>query len=262
MSLPDYQWLRERIETPEGEAQIRKASELKSAFDGDFWLEEEGYLAMALGAEGKRSSAISSNPGHCLWTGIVDRRHAGQIATRMFANDMFTGWGIRTLSSGSTRYNPLGYHIGSIWPHDNSLIGMGLKRYGFEQELDELATAMYDSSRAFEYYRLPELFSGAPRTAHGVPVSYPVACRPQAWAAGAIPLLLQAILGLAPDASRNEIRIVRPRLPHWLGEVEVQGLRVGDSTIDLAYTRHRGQTRVSVIADGGVRVVRTQKWPR
>ena len=239
----------------------RKASELKDAFDGDFWLEEEGYLAMALGGEGKRASAISSNPGHCLWTGIVDRRHAGRIATRMFANDMFSGWGIRTLSSGSTRYNPLGYHIGSVWPHDNSLIGMGLKRYGFEQELDELATAMYDSSRAFEYYRLPELFSGAPRTAHGVPVSYPVACRPQAWAAGAIPLLLQAILGLAPDAAKNELRIVRPRLPYWLGEVEVQGLRLGDSAIDLAYTRRRGQTRVSVIAARGVRVVRTQKWP-
>lgn len=136
---------------------------------------------------------------------------------------------------------------------------MGLKRYGFDQELDELATAMYDSSRAFECYRLPELFSGAPRTAHGVPVPYPVACRPQAWAAGAIPLLLQAILGLAPDAS-NELRIVRPRLPYWLGEVEVRGLRIGDSTIDLAYTRRRGRTRVSVLADGGIRVIRGRKW--
>ena len=175
---------------------------------------------------------------------------------------MFSGWGIRTLSSGSARYNPLGYHLGSIWPHDNSLIGMGLKRHGFEQELEELATAMYDSSRAFEYYRLPELFSGAPRTAHGVPVRYPVACRPQAWAAGTIPLLLQAILGLAPDAAKNELRIVRPRLPHWLGEVEIRGLRVGDSTVDLAYSRRGGRTRVSVIADRGVKVVRARNWPK
>ena len=240
----------------------RKAAALKEAFNADFWVQQEGYFAMALGADGEQASAISSNPGQCLWTGIVDGKHAGQVATRMFANDMFSGWGIRTLSSGSARYNPLGYHLGSIWPHDNSLIGMGLKRHGFEQELEELATAMYDSSRAFEYYRLPELFSGAPRTAHGVPVRYPVACRPQAWAAGTIPLLLQAILGLAPDATANELRIVRPRLPHWLGEVEIRGLRVGDSTVDLAYSRRGGRTRVSVIADRGVKVVRARNWPK
>ena len=121
---------------------------------------------------------------------------------------------------------------------------------------------MYDSSRAFDYYRLPELFSGAPRTAHGVPVRYPVACRPQAWAAGTIPLLLQAILGLVPDATTNELRIVRPRLPHWLSEVEIRGLRVGDSTVDLAYYRRGGRTRVSVIADRGVKVVRARNWPK
>ncbi|MCH7793475.1 MAG: amylo-alpha-1,6-glucosidase, partial [Planctomycetes bacterium] len=196
----------------------------------------------------------------CLWAGIVDRDKATSVAERLFANDMFSGWGIRTLSSRTPRYNPLGYHLGSVWPHDNSIIAMGLKRYGFEEELDDLATATYDCCRSFDYYRLPELFSGTPRTPHGAPVRYPVAARPQAWAAGTVPLILQAILGLAPNASRNELRLVSPRLPHWLNEVELRGLRVGTHSVDLRFERQDGPAKVSVLANEGVDIVFADRW--
>ncbi|HEY83124.1 MAG TPA: amylo-alpha-1,6-glucosidase [Dehalococcoidia bacterium] len=239
----------------------REAAALKARFNRDFWLDDEEFYALALDADKAPVASISSNPGQCLWTGIVDRDKVSKVVERLFSNDMFSGWGIRTLSSEAARYNPLGYHVGSVWPHDNSLIGMGLKKYGFEDELNELATALYDCCRAFDYYRLPELFSGVPRTAHGLPVRYPVACRPQAWAAGSLPLLLQAMLGLMPDAPKNELKIVHPHLPYWLEEVEIRGLRLGGSAVDLFFQRARGSTRVSVLARGGVRVSVVRKWP-
>ncbi|MCL4534193.1 MAG: amylo-alpha-1,6-glucosidase [Bacteroidetes bacterium] len=232
----------------------RSAGELKARFNRDFWMEDEGFYGLALGAHKDLAGSITSNPGHCLWAQIVDRNKARQVTERLFRNDMFSGWGIRTFSAGSARYNPLGYHLGTVWPHDNSIIGMGLKKYGFEEELNELATALYDCCRAFPYYRLPELFSGAPRTSHNLPVSYPIACRPQAWAAGTWPMLLQAILGLVPDGPQNELMIVRPTLPYWLDEVEVRGLRVGCGAADLLYRRRDGQTEVSVMASQGIEV--------
>jgi len=136
---------------------------------------------------------------------------------------------------------------------------MGLKRYGFEHELNELTTALYECCRSFDYYRLPELLCGVPRTTHSAPVRYPCACRPQAWAAGSLLLLLQAILGVIPNAPRKELKIVRPKLPYWLEQVEVRNLRVGDSIIDLLFERHRGQTKVSVLSDGGVKVSVTKR---
>lgn len=240
----------------------KEAVELSASFNRDFWLDDERFFALALGAEQRPATSITSNPAQCLWTGIIDSAKVPAVVQRIFSNDMFSGWGIRTLSSGSPRYNPLGYHLGSVWPHDNSIIGMGLKRSGFEDELNELVTALYDCCRTFDYYRLPELFCGVPRTAHGMPVRYPVACRPQAWAAGTFPMLLQAMLGLAPNASKNELRIVGPRLPHWLDEVEVRGLRVGNSSVDLLFERRRGRIKASVTAGRGVNIVFAKKWPR
>jgi len=237
----------------------RQAAALKTKFNKDFWLEEEEFYALALGASKKPARSIASNPGQCLWTGIVDEDKAAKVVERLFSNDMFSGWGIRTLSSQAARYSPLGYHLGTIWPHDNSLIGMGLKRYGFEDDLNELATALYDCCRSFDYYRLPELFCGAPRTAHSLPVRYPVACRPQAWAAGSLLLLLQAILGLVPNAPKKELKVVRPRLPYWLEQVEVRGLKVGGNAIDLLFERRTGRTKVSVLKSGGVKVSVTQR---
>ncbi|MFQ6122786.1 MAG: glycogen debranching N-terminal domain-containing protein [Dehalococcoidales bacterium] len=237
----------------------RKATALKTRFNRDFWLEEEEFYALALGANKEPARSITSNPGQCLWTGIMAGDKAPKVVERLFSNDMFSGWGIRTLSSQVARYNPLGYHLGSIWPHDNSLIGMGLKRYGFEDELNELATALYDCCRSFAYYRLPELFCGVPRTAHSLPVRYPVACRPQAWAAGSLLLLLQAILGLAPNAPKKELKVIRPKLPYWLEQVEVRKLKVGSGTVDLLFERRKGQAKVSVLSNGGVKVSVTRK---
>jgi len=175
--------------------------------------------------------------------------------------DMFGGWGVRTLSAGSLRYNPLGYHVGTVWPHDNSIIAMGFKRYGFEDELNILAGALFDAARAFPYYRLPELFGGDERSVHQAPVPYPVACRPQAWAAGAMPLITQAVLGLCPDAGRR-LFIVRPQLPPWLESVRVNALRIGESEVDLRYKRSGGRTRVEVIdVRGDLKVEKRRSWP-
>jgi len=237
----------------------RESAILKERFNRDFWLEDEGFYALALGANKEPAASITSNPGQCLWTGIADRDKATKLVERLFSNDMFSGWGIRTLSNQAARYNPLGYHLGSIWPHDNSLIGMGLKRYGFEDELNELATCIYDCCRSFDYYRLPELYCGVPRTTHSLPVRYPVACRPQAWAAGTLPLFLQAILGLLPDATRKALKIVRSHLPYWLEQVEVRKLQVGSSIVDLLFERRGGRTRVTVLSNGGIKVSVTRK---
>lgn len=238
---------------------LREATALKKSFNRDFWLEDEGFYALALGNNKEQVKSITSNPGHCLWTGIIARDRAARVVERLFANDMFSGWGIRTLSSRAARYNPISYHLGTVWPHDNAIIAMGLKRYGFENELNELATALYDSCRCFDYYRLPELFCGTPRSAHNLPVRYPVACRPQAWAAGTLPFILQAILGLVPNAPAKELRIIRPQLPYWLERVELRRLRVGTGSVDLLFELSRGKTRVSVLNSNGIKVTVTGK---
>jgi glycogen debranching enzyme len=209
------------------------------------WTPDDFY-ALALDGEGRQAASIASNAGHALWGGIATIEQAGPVVRRLMEPDMFSGWGIRTLSATSPRFNPQGYHVGTIWPHDNSIVAMGFKRYGFEPELNQLATGLLDAARAFPYYRLPELFGGMSRSGHDAPVPYPVACRPQAWAAGAFPLVAQAILGLCPDAPNGHLRIVRPTLPDWLRYVRVRDLRVGDGAVDLYYERRSGRTSVSI----------------
>ncbi|HEY8491459.1 MAG TPA: amylo-alpha-1,6-glucosidase [Dehalococcoidia bacterium] len=237
-----------------------EAEQLRRRFNRDFWL-PGGYYALALDGEKRQAAAVTSNPGHALWCGIVTARRAGAVITRLMRNDLFSGWGIRTLSSDSPRFNPMGYHVGSIWPHDNSLIAMGMKRYGYEVELNEVATALFDAASAFDYYRLPELFVGSARSGHQAPVPYPVACRPQAWAAGTMLLLTQAILGLAPDAPNGRLFIVRPRLPYWLDHVQVRGLHVGEGTVDLLYERRNNRTSVAILAAHDVAVHLVPRWP-
>ena len=237
------------------------AAILARRFNRDFWL-PSGFYALALDGSGRRAASITSNAGQVLWGGAASRTHAAKVVRRLMEPDMFSGWGIRTLRAASRRYNPLGYHVGTVWPHDNSLIAMGFKRYGFEQDLNRLATALFDAARAFQYYRLPELFGGDERSTHQAPVPYPIACRPQAWAAGSIPLITQAILGLCPDASARTISIVRPQLPDWLESVNVNALRVGDAEVDLRYRRRGGHTRVNVIdIRGDLRVEKRRSWP-
>ena len=155
----------------------QEAASLKRRFNRDFWLENESFFALALDGDKHPADAITSNPGHALWTGIAQRRLAEPVVEVLMRNDMFSGWGIRTLSATSSRFNPLGYHLGTVWPHDNSLIAMGFKKYGFEEELNEVATALFDAARALPYYRLPELFAGSARTTYSRPC-------PTRWPAG------------------------------------------------------------------------------
>jgi glycogen debranching enzyme len=240
----------------------RQAAQLKRRFNRDFWLEESNFLALALDGDNHQVATITSNPGHALWAGIVQRRLAEPVVDVLMRNDMFSGWGIRTLSAASNRFNPLGYHLGTVWPHDNSIIAMGFKKYGFEDELNEVATALFDAARSFPYYRLPELYAGSARSIQHTPVPYPVACRPQAWAAGSFPLILQAILGLAPSAPQGELLIVRPRLPYWLDNVQVRNLRVGRGSADLLFSRRGARTRVEVLTvRGRLNVSVVPVWP-
>ena len=237
------------------------AAALARRFNRDFWL-PSGFYALALDGSGRRAASITSNPGQVLWGGAASRTHADKVVHRLMEPDMFSGWGIRTLRAASRRYNPLGYHVGTVWPHDNSLIAMGFKRYGFEEALNRVATGLFDAARAFPYYRLPELFGGDERSVHQAPVPYPIACRPQAWAAGSIPLITQAILGLCPDATARTLSIVRPQLPNWLETVNVNALRVGDAEVDLRYRRRGGHTRVDVIdIRGDLQVEKRRSWP-
>lgn len=239
----------------------QEAAALRRRINADFWT-DEGYYALALDADKRPAKVLTSNAGQLLWSGAATRQKARRQIGRLMRNDMFSGWGIRTLNTGARRYNPLGYHLGTIWPHDNALILAGLKRYGAEAELNEIATALCDAAFAFPYFRLPELFSGTPRAAHQAPVPYPVACRPQAFAAAALPYLLASVLGLAPDAPHGRLSIVKPRLPFWLDFVRVSGLRVGEVTLDLIYHRRRSRTIVEVIGQTGpLEIVQTDRWP-
>ncbi|MBI2953647.1 MAG: amylo-alpha-1,6-glucosidase [Chloroflexi bacterium] len=174
-----------------------QADELKERFNEAFWMPEEGFFAIALDADKRRVDSLTSNPGHCLWSGIVDHAKAKPVVERLMSEEMFSGWGIRTMSSRMRAYNPLSYHNGSVWPHDNSLIAAGMLRYGFAAEANAVIDAMLDASAHFAHHRLPELFSGFPRRARGFPVEYLGANAPQAWAAGAVVLMLQTLLGAA-----------------------------------------------------------------
>jgi len=182
---------------------------------------------------------VSSNPGQALWAGIVDEHKAARLVQRLMEPDLFSGWGIRTLSSKERRYNPMGYHLGTVWPHDNSLIAAGFRRYGYDKEADRIFVAMLEAAMEFEDYRLPELFTGFGREEYGLPVRYPVACHPQAWAAGSIPFLVQTFLGLVPDALGNRLQIVNPHLPDFINLVELKHLRVGKSAVDVRFQRRQ-----------------------
>jgi glycogen debranching enzyme len=173
------------------------------------------------------------------------------------SDEMFSGWGIRKLSSKEPRYNPIGYHLGTVWPHDNSLIAAGFRRYGFDLEACRVFTAIVEAAQHFEHYRLPEVFAGFERESYGVPVRYPVACHPQAWATGAVPYLIQAVLGLTPEAFERRLRIRHPVLPEFVHWLELHRLRVGRAHADLRFERTANGTVHAVVVnlDGNLDVV-------
>jgi glycogen debranching enzyme len=224
-----------------------EAETLRQRFEAAFWSDEQQFYAMALDGEKQRMDAIGSNAGQCLWSGIVSRDRAALAVDRLMAADMFSGWGIRTYAAGQGGYNPIGYHTGTVWPHDVSLIAAGFKRYGFHDEANLLCGRIFEASQHFAEFRLPELFCGFDRDVSAVPVPYPVACSPQAWAAGSLFLFLETMLGLRPHAAAGELELARPELPEWLAKVTVSNLRVGDADVDLLFHRWRGGTSAEVI---------------
>ena len=235
---------------------LEDARVLQERFNRDFWVEDQGYCAIALDGDGKAVDGISSNPGHCLNLGILHPEKACSVAERLRAPDMFNGWGIRTLSSLSPAYNPMGYHIGSVWPHDNGLIALGLRSLGLVDQALEVAQGIVDMTLQQPYQRPPELFCGYERTPDSSPVRYPVACSPQAWASGAIFQFLQIMVNLVPDAPSNCLRIVDPALPESLHHLSVHNLRIGQTLLDLDFERANGTTACRVTKKrGNLRVI-------
>ncbi|MGH2739878.1 MAG: amylo-alpha-1,6-glucosidase [Actinomycetota bacterium] len=238
-------------------AGLRKAAGLlRERFNEAFWMEDEGTYCEALDGEKQQVRTVVSNPGHCLYCDIVEPDRAERLVRRLFQPDMFSGWGIRTLSKSSVAYNPMSYHNGSVWPHDNALIAAGLKRYGFVTNTNVVATVIFDAAIHTEYMRLPELYCGFTRRSPNRPVQYPVACSPQGWAAGSPFLLLQAMLGISARAPEGLLTVNKPHLPPWLNHVELRGMRVGNGSISLEFRREGEITSFSLIErEGDVRVI-------
>jgi glycogen debranching enzyme len=221
-----------------------------------FWLPERRFYAMALDADKRPGLALGSNQGHLLWAGAVPTERAAAIRDALMSERAYSGWGVRTLADGERAFNPVGYHTGSIWPHDNGLFAAGLRMYGFDEAFLRVFENLLEAATRFAAYRLSELFAGFPRTGYEDPVPYPVACSPQAWAAGALPSMLIAGLGLVPDAIEGTLRIERPLLPRQVGRLALQGLRVGDSSADLLFERAAdGVALTDVQIDGDLEVV-------
>ncbi len=225
----------------------KQAQDLRARFNRDFWSDRLGTYVLAVQARGKPAEVVASNAGQVLWSGIADPDKAQKTVQRLMAEDMYNGWGIRTLSSQAGSYNPIGYHLGTVWPFDTALIAAGFRRYGFDQQALLLFNSLLDAAMLFQNYRLPELFAGFKRAEYQVPVNYPVACHPQAWSAGSIPYLLTTLLGLAPDGFAHRLFIVRPHLPTLIGPVKVHNLVVGDASADLLFMpSDQGQVSVDV----------------
>jgi glycogen debranching enzyme len=236
---------------------LDEAALLRKRFNHDFWMENQRFYALALQADQAPCRVITSNPGQALWSGIVDDEKAQFVVDRLLREDMFNGWGIRTSSSYERRYNPIGYHLGTVWPHDNSLIAAGFRRYGYATEACRILTSVLEAALHFRNCRLPEVFAGFSREEYAVPVHYPVACHPQAWAAGAVPYLLETCLGLHPEAFDARLRITRPILPDFVNHLEISRLRVGGAMIDLRFKRQAdGTVQAEVVkTDGNIDIV-------
>jgi len=228
-----------------------RAAAVQQQFERAFWCEDLGTYALALDARKAPCRVRSSNAGHCLFTGIASPEHARRVADSLMSDAMFSGWGIRTVSAGAARYNPMSYHNGSMWPHDNALIAAGLARYGLMAEASRLLGALFDLSQAVDLYRLPELICGFHRRENGFPTLYPVACAPQAWAAGAVFLLLQASLGMQVDAVRRRLSFTCAVLPEEVEWLRILNLRISDASVDLLLTRHAHDLGITVLRREG-----------
>jgi glycogen debranching enzyme len=227
-------WLGEK---DEAKRLFHEAGELKARFNETFWQEDLGFYALGLDAQRRPIRAITSNPGHCLAAGIADKELARRTAERLFAPDLYSGWGIRTLSADNPAFNPYSYHRGSVWPVEHGSFALGLMRFGLHEELERICLGMFEAARLFDFYRLPEAFSGHTRDDdHAFPALYRQANSPQAWSASAVFCMVQSLLGLYPYAPLD-LLLVDPRLPAWLPEITIRGLRVGKATVTLRFFR-------------------------
>jgi glycogen debranching enzyme len=232
----------------------RAANKLRANFLHRFWWEEEQVFYLGLNEQKEPCDVVSSNAGQCLWTGIVPEHMAHKIIHRLMRNDMFSGWGIRTLSAQTRRYNPMSYHNGSIWPHDTALVGLGFAQYNGKQEASRLLKSLFDASAYYEDWRLPELYCGFTRREGYGPTHYPVSCSPQAWAAGAPFALLNGLLGFQADAAQGRLTLNQPSLPEWLTTLELRNIRVGGRQVHLHLMRIDGYTEVIVGSENEVEI--------
>jgi glycogen debranching enzyme len=229
----------------------QQAEALRVAFEAQFWCEEEGTYALALDGHKQPCRVRASNAGHCLFGGIASPERARRVGEMLVGPRMFSGWGIRTVAAGERRYNPMSYHNGSVWPHDNAMIAAGFARYGFNDLLGMPCSMLFDASMAVDAYRLPELFCGFHRRAGEGPTLYPVACSPQAWSSGTVFQLIQACVHLSVDADARRLSVNRPTLPPFLTYLKFVGLELPFGTIDLMVERHPSRVHATVLRQSG-----------
>ncbi len=233
-----------------------RASNLKKKFNQTFWMEDESFIALALDRNGNQLQSLTSNAGQCLFTGILEDDKANLVANRILGAEFFSGWGIRTLANSNLAYNPIGYHTGTVWPHDNALIAQGLRNYRKFKDVHKIMRALFEVAQHRSDLRLPELFCGFDRQDNGSPINYPVSCCPQAFATGSLPFLLSTCISYEPDASNNVLRINEPLLPDWLGDVSIQNLKIGNSIISLNLRTTDGTTSCQLLSKkGDVRLI-------
>ncbi len=251
-------WIRRR---DEARRLFHEAQELKKRFNDAFWMEPEGYLAMGLGPDRRPIRSIASNAGHCLAAGILDTSRAERVASRLMAPDLFSGWGVRTLSTENPAYNPYSYHRGSVWPVEQGTFALGFFRYGLTDPLEKLAGAVFDTAALFDLFRLPEVLSGHARSpALPFPALYPRSNSPQAWSSSALFCFIQALLGLYPYAPLR-LLIVDPHLPDWLPEITLEGLRVGKAEVTIRFHRTGERSSYEVLDKKGTLHVVRQPSP-
>jgi glycogen debranching enzyme len=247
--------LRHFGDTQSAERLRREATELAKRIDKSFWMSSERYYALALDAKKHPLRVVASNPGHLLFTRALSAERARSVVKWFMRPELNSGWGLRTMSQAESVFNPLSYHRGSVWPHDNSLIAHGMALYGFRDEVITIFTELFQAALNFRDYRLPELFCGVQRREYDEPVQYPVSCTPQAWASGTPFLFLTSILGIRPTAPRKELNILNPKLPDWLDHLHIRNLRVGKSRVAQVFTRHGGRTHCNVVGVEGDKLV-------
>ena len=244
--------LADALDLPDRASTLRdEAEQLRIHFEEAYWLEELGTYALALDGDKKPTEVRSSNPGHCLASGIVSAERASRLAETLMDDASFSGWGVRTVAAGESRYNPMSYHNGSIWPHDSAMVALGLGRYGHHDAATRILTGLFEASRHFDLMRLPELFCGFTRRDGEAPTLYPVACSPQAWASGSPFMLLQACLGLEVSGRDRTVRFSHARLPSFLNTLRIENLTVGDGRVDLFLERQRTGVGFNILGQTG-----------